>query len=371
MLNPASRSIMQSIMLCFMIFAISLNSRSQEAGEEYYFYHGREYGTDAIYTPFAAIINGGFGILQYGNLSREVLSLNYAQGWRNVRENLSHPFHSIDQYGWSNFLGNEFYPKDINKKNGQFWPNYQNHLIGGGMDYIEAMEWYRFHGYPQPRLLAIGTMVVYHFTNEVIENGEYDGINVDPIADLYFFDPLGIILFSIDSVPEFFSKTLNMASWPLQPAFSPNTRTLENQGQNYSIKYRPPFSQKVSIFYYWGLTGLLGLSYTNDSRENFSLGAGLRAKELYDTDGQNAGRKLTASLTWNVGFFFDRENSLLSSIIFSGVSDYKVHANIYPGMIQWEGFSSGFFAAFGESGRVVVGMNLRYFPIGLAARISR
>jgi hypothetical protein len=354
-----------------LFFLVPVLCLAQEQEEPYYFYKGKNFGSEAMLNPASLILNSGFGILQYSNRSRDIFEVKYATGWKNVTYNLSHPFRAINDYGWWNFLGNEFYPRDLNKKNGQYWPNYQNHLIGGGMDYVAMAEWYRYHRFDHPKLLAVVTMTVDHLLNEVVENNAFVGSNVDPIADLYFFDPLGIVLFSIDGVPKFFSETLNLSGWPTQPAFNPTAHTIENHGANYSVKWKLPFSERVSIFYYWGLTGLIGFSYKSDGENNISIGAGMRAKELVETGDQSNGRKLTADLTWNVGIFYDKENSLLASILFSGISDYKIHMNIYPGIIRFGSFSPGVFCAVGEEGRIVSGLTLAVSPVGLAARLSR
>jgi hypothetical protein len=363
------RALLLRLAAVLLLLAAYGTLRAQE--EPYYFYHGRDYGSEAIVNPLSLVLNSGFGILQYSNRSRDLFAVRYETGWKNVTYNLSHPFRAINAYGWGEFLGNEFYPKDLSKKNAQYWPNYQNHLIGGGMNYVEMAEWYRFHGVENAHLLAIATMTVDHLLNEVVENNAFVGSNVDPLADLLFFDPMGIVLFSIGGVPRFFAETLNLSDWPTQPTFNPSSHTIENHGVNYSIKYKLPFSDHVSIFYYWGLTGLLGCSYKTADTENLSLGAGLRAKELVETGDQSNGRKLTADLTWNVGIFFDRNNSLLASLLFSGVSDYTVHANVYPGIIRIGPVSPGLFCAVGRDGRVITGVSIAAAPIGLAARIYR
>jgi hypothetical protein len=114
----------------------------------------------------------------------------------------------------------------------------------------------------------------------------------------------------------------------------------------------------------------VGLSYKTDDERNFSFGAGLRAKELINVDDGTRGRKLTANLTWNIGAFYDRDNSLLASILFSGLNDYKLHINIYPGIIHIGKFSPGLFCAFGEQGKFVSGLNLSYVPVGIAGGVS-
>src|SRR5690242_14340487 len=122
------------ILLCF-----SAGVKAQD--EPYYFYHGRDYGSEADINPISFIANGGFGILQYPGQNRKIFQLPYAQGFRNVVDNLSHPLYSISKYGWKDFIDNELIPGSLNRKNAQYWPNYQNHLIGGGMDYVIMCEW--------------------------------------------------------------------------------------------------------------------------------------------------------------------------------------------------------------------------------------
>ena len=110
--------------------------------EPYLFYRGRDYGSEALVNPVSLMINGGFGILQYGNLKRDINGIRFGTGFRNVFANLSHPGGSVREYGWGEFLANEIFPTSLNRKNAQYWPNYQNHLIGGGMNYVEMKEWY-------------------------------------------------------------------------------------------------------------------------------------------------------------------------------------------------------------------------------------
>ncbi|MCK9209568.1 MAG: hypothetical protein M0P61_01895 [Ignavibacteriaceae bacterium] len=62
------------------------------------------------------------------------------------------------------------------------------------MSYVAMKEWYELHGFSSPKIFSIATMFLYHSINEIREIDGYDGINVDPIADIYFFDVGGIIL---------------------------------------------------------------------------------------------------------------------------------------------------------------------------------
>jgi len=140
-------------------------------------------------------------------------------------------------------------------------------------------------------------------------------------------------------------------------------------GQNYSIKYKLRASGRLSIFYYFGMSGILGVSYEFRRSESFSLGMGLRAKGIVRLDEKTNALLETATLTWNAGFFYDRNNSLLFSILSSGVNNYRVIANVYPGLISFGKFSPGVFAALSPDNKIVAGLNVVYFPFGLAANL--
>ncbi len=215
------------------------------------------------------------------------------------------------------------------------------HMIGGGIIYRTTQEWYRLHQFKYPAICGLVTVAASAFLNEVLENGDYRGTNVDPIADLLVFDPLGIILFSHDSVAEFFGDSLHAAFWPLQPTYDPSTRTLQNAGRSFAYKYKLPFSKTLSLFYHGGLHGMLGLSYQTAKGKNFSVASGVATKDLIKANDDADTRTLTASLVRTMGFFYDKNNSLLVSFILS--KEYKAKLNIYPGVIFFGKHSPGFY----------------------------
>ncbi len=120
--------------------------------EKNYFYRGLDYGSESVINPITLVINGGFGILQVENRSRYLKDIKFYNGLKNLIWNLSDPITSIRAYGVKDFIFNEILPIRLNRKNAQFWPNYQNHLIGGGLAYRETLEWYRMNGFPNPKL---------------------------------------------------------------------------------------------------------------------------------------------------------------------------------------------------------------------------
>lgn len=328
-----------------------------------YFYKGRTFGSEANYNPINLILNGSFDILQLQNHNRDIFNFPYKKGIQNVFENLGDPFTSIKQSGWESFIEDEIFPVHLTRKGAQWWPNYQLHLIGGGMTFTAMKEWYEYYNFPAPVVASITTMAVYHLLNEVVENGTFSGYNVDPIADIYFFDIGGIVLFSFDSINKFFSEELNLSDWSLQPSFLLNDYTLQNNGQNFSIKWKLPFSEHFHLFYYCGMNGLIGASYKFQDGSAISFGGGLRAKDLEVLDAST--NKKTITLTWNFGLFYDQDNSLLSSVFISGLTDYKVDINIYPGVLKINSFSPGLWCVVKDNGNVLIGLSTMWTP-GLA-----
>ncbi|MEK7264259.1 MAG: hypothetical protein AAB071_07105 [Bacteroidota bacterium] len=325
-----------------------------------YFYKKRNFGSEALYNPINMILNGSFDIIQLDGHSRRIFPFPYKKATENVFRNLANPIPAINNYGWGNLLTDEVLPIHIFRKGAQWWPNYQLHLIGGGMTYTMTKEWFQLHNFNSPELYSIGTMFVYHFLNEVVENAEYSSDNAAAIADFYIFDVGGIILFSSPSVNKFFSEELNLADWSLQPSFSLPHFRMHNNGQYFSIKWKLPFSEKYSLFYYFGMNGLAGLSYTLPDATSLSFGAGLRAKELVSLNEPR--RKQTVTVVWNSGIFYDKDNSLLASLFFSGLTDYTTQLNIYPGVLRIENFSPGVWCVLGKKGNVLFGITTVWLP---------
>lgn len=332
----------------------------------FYFYHGYDFGSEATYHPLATILNGGYGILQMGNSDKNPFKIDYRNGWQNVRRNVAHPFREIKSFGWKTFLTTEIFPATLTPRGAQYLPNYQNHLIGGGMTYRMLEEWYHFHGYSHAAIWTTGSWLVYHVLNEVVENNNYRGTNVDPIADLLVFNPLGVLLFSNESVTRFFAGTLQLRDWSYVPALNPLTGTLENNGQNFSIKWRLANQSAWSLFYNFGLNGILGLSYQRSDGSSISAGGGMLARNLHEVDPDDGVRSLTATLVWNVGIFYDREGSLLASLLVSGSRAYKARMNLYPGLVHWRGISPALFVALADHNEFIFGVSLRRMPLGIA-----
>lgn len=343
------------------IFVLSLLLSLQVSfAQERYYYHGRNFGSEALFNPVTLLLNSSFDILQLEEYPRDVFSYPYRISSNNVMRNLGSPFATINRYGWGRFLQNEVFPLNWSSSGGQWLPNYELHLVGGGMNYVATREWYSEHGFPSPAVFSIATMAMTHTLNEFVENGNYEGDNVDPIADIFLFDAGGIVLFSFDGVNEFFSRTLNLADWSLQPSYGVSQSTLQNNGQYYSLKWKFPFSEQWHLFYYFGMNGLLGVSYKDEHAQSFSVGAGLRSKHLRLIDPST--NQKSAELAWNVGFFYDKDNSLLASVLFSGLENNLVNVNVYPGVLGNETFSPGVWLSVSRHGNIIGGISTIWLP---------
>ena len=334
-----------------------------------YFYHGKSYGSESLFNPLNVIINGGFGILQISNRSNRLSDIDFENGWKNVTYNLSHPFQTIDAFGWDKFWRQEVFPTSFKLKQAQYYPNYKNHLCGGGFTYRAFVEWYRFHNYQKPVLWALSSWMAYHLLNEVVENNYYVGPNVDSISDVYIFNTAGLLLFSINKVARFFGNTLHMRDWSFMPGYDPWLNTIENIGQNFMIKVKLPFWKSWSYFNHWGVHGMFGLSHLAQNGNSISFAGGLVAKELVQIDNDTGVRELTTSLVWTAGIFYDRDNSLLASLILSGTKGYRVRINIYPGVIKYGKLSPGFFFNLRKDNQAVLGFHFNYVLPALARRI--
>ncbi|MFA6456243.1 MAG: hypothetical protein WCW40_05415 [Bacteroidota bacterium] len=336
--------------------------------ERYYFYTGKSYGSESMINPGSLVVNAGFDILQSATHSRIFSTIKFGSGAKNLVNNLADPFTQINKFGWGEFIGQEVFPTSLKIEKAQWFPNYTLHFIGGGFDGRMMAEWYRYHNFPYPSLFAGLTVATYHFVNEAVENDTYQGPNVDPIADIYIFNLGGALLFSSDAVAEFFSETLHMTAWPGQPAWNSVYNTLENHGQYYVMKYRLPFAPTTSLFYHFGDNGLVGLSFLGKNNESFTVAAGATQKALRNVNPINAARVVTVELGWMAGVFYDRDNSLLASVLASSRINEKLRLNLYPGFVDLWGFTPGFFAAVGSRNQFIAGITMQYSPLGLAYR---
>lgn len=341
---------------------------SVEAQEKpYYFYHPVLYGSEATFNPLSLIANGGFDELQAYGRPMNLVDLPWNRGSKNVWANINAPFPQINEYGWGKFISQEVIPTSLSMDNAQYFPNYTLHLIGGGMDYRKAAEWFDYYGYPLPFVCAAISTMGYHYINEVIENGDaYFYPNVDPIADLLIFDPLGIVLFSFDSVCEFFSSKLSLNDWSSLPAFSFGPLGIRNTGQNFVMKYPLTSSGKTSLLYHFGAFGELGLSLKTNEENAISIGVGVTSRRAYTVVNDNGTSKIVIKVGPMIGIYWDRNNSLMASIVVADNFNNFFRINVYPGVFSFGAFSPGMFLLVGEHSKTTIGIVASFVPLGIS-----
>lgn len=364
--------------LLIWFYLISITAFSQKKSvknqrlpvEENYFFHGYNYGSEAAFNPATLFLNRAFDILQVQLNRRNIFDIDYKPNIKNVFDNLAHPIDNIEDYGWKNFLTKEVFPLNFDGKKARWVPNYTLHLIGGGMDYTALNEWFKYHNVRFRHVWSASLIMACAVINEALENKGSTGRNVDAIADMYVFDIGGMILFSFDGINRFFSKTLNLADWSLQPAFTFHDGNLHNHGQQFSAKWRLPFSRKWHVFAQYGMINQGGLSYKLKNGDMLSVGVGARTSRLVAM--QEDERQNTIELGASFGIYYDRNNSLLASLTINDVEDYFCNLNIYPGVLKFGDFTTGIWSVLTRKGEFCFGFSTKYtLNIGFGFETSK
>ena len=337
---------------------------------EFYFYRHPDYGSQSVFNPATVFLNGGFDVIQTGSVDPDPFNLPFYSSAKNVFMNIGHPFRQIGRHGWGKFLSEEVIPTSLSMKQSQYVPNYTLHLLGGGVTYRTLWEWSEAHQVPYPRFSAMVFTAAYHFMNEITENGSFTGVNTDPIADLCIFDPLSILLFQSDKVARFLGTKAIVSDWSTMPFFDPAHKVLDNTSQNYALSLPLPKTERLRLFAYLGMNELCGLSWRRGNGYAVSGGGGVTVNSLAEVDTSGAsGRTMTITYTWNTGFFFDKDNSLLFSVLLSGNRFYRARLNLYPlPDFHFENLRPAFFAAIGQKDELVLGVTANWLPLSLSAR---
>jgi hypothetical protein len=331
-----------------------------------YFFHGYDYGSQAIFTPLTNLLNRGFDVLQIRGDDRNPFTAVHEVDVRNVLDNIGHAPSRVREEGTWKFTREEILPLSWSQDTMRWVPNYTLHLLGGGMTYTALREWYDDHGVPWAGLWSALTLMSSALVNESLENKGVTGRNTDCIADMYFFDLGGILLFSFAPINRFFSETIVISDWSMQPGLSWPGTALNNQGNYFALKLSLPYIPSLRLFGYLGLGSLFGLSYRLPSGLSWSLGAGLRSTRLVNQSQVDLNN--TVDLAASAGLFVDRNESLLASLVVSNVIDYFVSFNLYPNAIIHFEPGLGLWTAVSKNGHFVVGLSaIRTFGLGAGA----
>ena len=334
--------------------------------QPYYYYRPFAYGSEALFNPISLLFNGGFDTFQIINDRQPTWhDVYWKSAGTNVWRSITSPADVIRRYGSARFFRQEVFPLSLDINDAQYVPNFMLHTIGGGMAYRKVWEWYDDHGFPVPSLFGAATAMAFEYVNEVVENGPNYYPNEDCIPDLLIFQPLGILLFSFDDFSEFFSSTLSLNEWSQPMALTFNPFAIRNAGQNFVMKLALNQSRSTSLFFHFGDFAIFGLSIKTNHEDAISFGAGLASTGRKSLPLQNGVPSNTIVVGSMAGLYYDRNNSLLLSAVFSDVENNRFRLNIYPGMLPNPVFSPGVFVTFGSRGTVVAGLTARVLPAGL------
>lgn len=344
-------------------------ARADDEPRERHFYFGRDYGSQALYSPLYVFLNRGFDVLQLRPQNRNLGAQNYLVDMRNVVDNVRNPFAAIEVNGWGRFSSQELLPLSFTPTTARWAPNYSLHLIGGGQSYAAMREWFLDHDADSIAAtgLSIGTLFAAGFVNEALENKGVVGTNTDALADLYVFDVAGILLFSIEPVRWFFHHCVVLSDWSLQPTLTYPHGNIENTGSYYALKWPIPFAPRLRLFAYMGFSTMGGLSWKFDRGLSLSVAGGAKVG-YFENIGGAADVENVVKLVPAGGLFLDRHESLLASVQVADVSDYTFHMNVYPNVLVHADPGLGTWTAVGKDGRFIVGITFaKALGLGIGA----
>jgi hypothetical protein len=237
-------------------------------------------------------------------------------------------------------------------------PNYMLHTLGNGMTYRIQTEWFLSRGVEKISAHALGFLLAYGmaFANEGIEKNSV--LASDTIADLWFFDPLGIFLFSFEGPSLWVRDTLKPAFWHYQPVLDPFDLKARNVGLNYTFRpepFSPAINRAITPFLQFGMMNLLGASVAVRPEHKISLGAGISMVDPNNYEYRFSG-----------GLFWDKNNSLMASLVANGTDEYLLRFNCYPGVFSLFDQKPWWFVGVGENlGSIYMGIGFDFFPLGL------
>ncbi|HTY38927.1 MAG TPA: hypothetical protein VMH23_17550, partial [Bacteroidota bacterium] len=355
-----------ALMILFGSNLIAQAPPPMQSPPRYFFYNPLQTrGSDAAFSPLTLLLNGSFDALRIGNNgTRDLTIYHWRNDAQNIWNNISDPFSSIRAFGWHEFVHQEIFNLNFDNNDVQFIPNIADHTIGYGMQYAKITEWYGAHGYPVPVLWGVGTSLIYQYVNEMMQNGGGIYTNVDCVSDFDFFNILGYALFSFDDVKRFFSETVQLNDWSLQPLYVPHNHHLENTGQEFVLRYRLPFARQYAPFICWGVNSVVGLGYRYDNSNSISLGVGEAVTEMTII---HRGPYISSApqLHTAVGLYFDNAGSLLTSLIVRGGSSTNMQLNVYPGLVSVLGVRPGCYLAIGGQEGFIFGVTFMGLPVSL------
>lgn len=302
---------------------------------------GYTYGSHALIGPATLFLSKGYEITQLHNHRRNIWSFPYSRASGAVWDAVVHPVEAIERGGgWARWFKEEVFPI-AQGGDAKWFPNYTEHLIGGGMSARLLTEWYEVRGAPHPGVWAGVTVMAASYMNEVVENrGEAVG-SAGNVADLYLFDLGGIFLLRWDPLARFLTQTLRMSDWSPIPGLTFPEGEVHNTGQYFAYKIPLPGMKRTRLLWRLGLGSQMGLTRALD--DEYSLGVGFGV----DTERRHVDPvtlEETIEVVGSMGIFWDRNDSLLASLMLSQRLEGLMSLNVYPGVLPGRAGDLGVWA---------------------------
>lgn len=319
------------------------------------YYQPRQYGSDSLYSPLGNFLSYTFDTLQLpDNFDRN----DFGSRARQVFDHLGNPGRAIrNEGGYRRFINRQIIPiyPEYHNESWAALPNYFLHLLGGGMVYRKDLEWFRENGYPYASASAATLAMTAELLQEILE--KKSTTDDDEVADVYIFRPIGILLFHNDSFAKFFMNHFDPAIWPSLQAINLSDGNMTNTGIHYI--YRPPITRfgRSRLFIYTGINNLLGLSHHLGSGHSLSWGVGKSVQKV------DLSRRRLAILDTSFGLFYDRNKSLLASLVIHDSGGQRFRINWYPFNTSLPG-KFGYFLTQNAQHEFTAGM-VYQLPLGI------
>ena len=327
-------------------------SRPSHADSARLLYKGYAYGSDAYNSPLTVLLNKGYDIFQLRTSPRNVWTFPYRESWKHgIEDVFNAPGPIVDRFGgWRRLARIELYPSSWNIDNWNWFVNYTEHFVGGGITMRMLDEWYGARGVPLPRVWAVLTGYAASMLNEMAEQEGGPVATAGGVADLLVFDLGGVLLFHWKQPTHFLARTLQIADWSNQAAFTYPNRQLQNNGQYYSMKVPIGF-ERTRLFIRGGMGAQFGISRKLDDEHHFSVGAGgdTRVRDI-DATGHE-----TIRFAPGAGVYYDRNNSLLWSVTSSPAANLLA-INVYPGVVRGIGRGTGLWGVYTRQHGIRIGL---------------
>lgn len=271
---------------------------------------------DSAWLPVTYTLNGTFDVIQNPYwFSQKNIGDKYKELWHRVRS----PHTSVEKDGgYKKLIEYEFFSSRV-------LPNIGLHFIGGAYDTLWMEEYFKYYGYPAPKLFAFLTTYIAHFGNEALETTSSEISSHDHIADLYFFDLAAFFAAGSPTVMNFFLNDLAMKAWHFNPVYDVDGENFFNAGLNYV--FRPPslsFAQKkIRPMIYLGMQNLAGLTYDYHQTKSFSVAMGMSLTNPLKQDGR-----------FVTGIFHETAGELDASLFLNGSEDFRWRLNIYENVFK-------------------------------------